>query len=77
MSAVYAYTYIAPEVKFEDFGFVGQTGYQRIASGLTAKKGENLDFCYLSIHFFNKQQNCGCSIIDSTHVATSARCVVE
>jgi hypothetical protein len=78
MSAIYANPYVAPgEVTFESFDFEDQLGDQKIASGLAGKKGENLDFCYLSINFFNKRQSCGCSIVDSNQVVTSARCVVE
>lgn len=50
---------------------------QRIASGVAAKKGENVDFCYLTINFLQKKQNCGCFIYNKNYVGTSARCVVE
>lgn len=49
----------------------------RTASGVKAKRGENLDFCYLSIRFFQKSQSCGCFVYDANYVATSARCVYE
>jgi secreted trypsin-like serine protease len=74
MSAVFVSCYIDPgEVTLENFDFLDS----RIASGIAAKKGENLDFCYLSINFFNKQQSCGCLILSPDYVITSARCVVE
>lgn len=66
--------YTAPgEITAENFSV--RSG--RIASGFEAKKGENLDFCYLSIGFFQKSQSCGCMIVNERYVVTSARCVVE
>lgn len=49
----------------------------RIGSGVAAKRGENLDFCYLNVVFIQKTQLCGCEIISRNYVATSARCVWE
>jgi secreted trypsin-like serine protease len=49
----------------------------RIASGSAGKKGENLEFCYLSIGFFQKHQTCGCVIMNEEWVMTSARCAYE
>lgn len=49
----------------------------RAASGTTARRGENLDFCYLSVRFQHKWLICGCVLMDSQWVATSARCVIE
>lgn len=49
----------------------------RIASGETAKKGENLDFCYLNVQFNSKSQLCGCAIISKKWLATSGRCLYE
>lgn len=49
----------------------------RIASGIVAKKKENLDFCYLTVKFLDKTKTCGCVIMNHIFVATSARCLVE
>lgn len=49
----------------------------RIASGIVAKKKENLDFCYLTIKYYEKQKTCGCVIMNHIFVVTSARCLVE
>lgn len=49
----------------------------RIASGADSKKGENLDFCYIVINFYEKQKTCGCVIASPYHVLTTARCVYE
>lgn len=52
-------------------------GNKKTGTGKPAKKGENPDFCYLSIKFYNKKQTCGCWIYDTQYVVTSGRCVVE
>lgn len=49
----------------------------KIASGQPAKKGENLDYVYLTIQFQQKSQTCGGFIFNENYVVTSARCVVE
>lgn len=49
----------------------------RIASGNNAKRGENLDFCYLNIQYISKYQVCGCAIINRNWLATSGRCLFE
>lgn len=49
----------------------------RISSGQPIKKGEYLDFCYISVQFNNKYQTCGCSIYDNSNIITTARCVHE
>lgn len=52
-------------------------GSGRIAGGVAAKTGEVNEFCYISINFFNKQQNCGAFILDEGNIATAASCVYE
>jgi hypothetical protein len=42
-----------------------------------AKKGENLDLCYLYVKFAQKTQTCGCVVVDANWVLTSGRCVYE
>lgn len=49
----------------------------RIGSGVAAKKGENLDYCYINSQFIQKSQSCGCEIISKDYVATSGRCIYE
>lgn len=49
----------------------------KITAGTALKKGQFLDFCYISVNFFQKQQTCGCFIYNEQFVATTARCVVE
>lgn len=49
----------------------------KIAYGIAANPGEVNEFCYLTVRFFNKQQTCGCFLLDRYHVVTSARCLVE
>jgi secreted trypsin-like serine protease len=52
-------------------------GNNRIGSGVAAKKGENLDYVYLTVQFIQKTQNCGGVLVDKQWVATSGRCVYE
>ena len=49
----------------------------RIVSGADGKKTENLDFCWMTIRYYEKQKTCGCIIIANDYVATTARCVYE
>jgi hypothetical protein len=63
---------IPDEITEENFQRIG-----RIASGNDALAGENLDFCYITIGFFQKTQTCGCTIWWKTWIVTSARCVYE
>lgn len=49
----------------------------RIALGDDGKKGENLDFCYITVNFYEKQKTCGCIIATEKWVVTTARCVYE
>lgn len=53
------------------------TRKSRIVMGTAAKKGENLDFCYLKASYYEKQITCGCLVTKENFVATSARCLVE
>ena len=72
--------YTAPgEITGENFEDINKflSNLTRAASGVKAKNGENLDFCYLSIRFHQKSQSCGCFIYDNNYVATTARCVYE
>lgn len=67
-------TFVAPgEISIKNFS----PESAKIASGVAAKRGENLDFCYLSILFIRKRQTCGCFILSEEFVMTSARCVYE
>lgn len=68
--------YTAPgEITAENFNVIEKK--LRIASGFQPKKEDILDFCYLSIGFYQKSSSCGCMIVNERFVATSARCVVE
>lgn len=58
-----------------DFGKVSNE--LRVTSGENTKKGENLDYCYIVVNFYNVQKTCGCNIISPIFVTTSARCVFE
>lgn len=49
----------------------------RIAAGVDAKAGENLDFAMLSVFFQNQAQICGGSLIFPQYVITTATCVQE
>mgnify|MGYP003546833434 FL=1 len=49
----------------------------RIVSGADGKKTENLDFCWMTIRYYEKQKTCGCIILAAGYVATTARCVYE
>lgn len=49
----------------------------RATSGTAAKKGENLEFCYIVINFYSVQKTCGCFISSDSYVVTSARCLFE
>lgn len=49
----------------------------RIASGIAAKRGENLDFCYISIKRDGIEETCGCLIASPLYVVTSAQCLME
>lgn len=49
----------------------------RIASGADGKKTENLDFCWMTVNFYEKQKTCGCTILAASYIVTTARCVYE
>lgn len=49
----------------------------RIVSGADGKKTENLDFCWMTIRYYQKQKTCGCLIVAPGYIATTARCVYE
>lgn len=63
---------VPEEITEENFERIG-----KVLNGVDGKKGENLDFCYMKIGFFQKTQTCGCLIVTPNYVATSARCVYE
>lgn len=72
--------YLAPgEITSENFSdfsdFLNKNA--RISSGVAGRRGENLDFCYISVRFQQKSQTCSCVVMDNLWVATSARCVIE
>lgn len=50
---------------------------QRISSGVDAKSGENLDFCYFTAIFHTEWTLCSCVILTSQSILTAARCVYE
>lgn len=49
----------------------------RIASGTAGKRGENLDFCYISAKVDGLEETCGCLIASPLYVVTSAQCLTE
>jgi secreted trypsin-like serine protease len=63
---------------FRNFAIeLSQATQGRIASGVAAKHGEVDEFCYLSIQFLNKLLTCGCYLVDSRYILTSASCLME
>lgn len=71
--------YTAPgEVTAEAFDDENENDLvSKISNGKPLKRGEFLEFCYLSIQFNNKFQTCGCFIWNKNFVVTTARCVQE
>ncbi|KAG5671436.1 hypothetical protein PVAND_001632 [Polypedilum vanderplanki] len=49
----------------------------RIASGVPAIPGENLDYVILTVVFYNQMQTCGGILIEPRYVLTTASCVYD
>ncbi|KAG5671435.1 hypothetical protein PVAND_001631 [Polypedilum vanderplanki] len=50
---------------------------QRIASGVDATVGENLEYVLLTIIFYNQMQTCGGILVQPQYVVTTASCVKD
>jgi secreted trypsin-like serine protease len=51
--------------------------HAKVASGMPAPKGLQLDYAFLSVVFVNQAQICGGSLIAPDMILTSATCVSE